>query len=312
MSLTVAIPTYNRAGFLDRNLGYLFKQKDAFSKVLIHDNASTDNTSEVVKKWIDKGLDITYNINSENFGWTKNFELCFKNCETKYVIILGDDDFMTIGSLAKLTDLVTKQEPDLVFMKAFPSKKDDLDVRTTINFEDVSIEEFLMRTMLQFRLMSSYVINMSFFDSSVPLTGNFAHLHVVLNCLKKGNRFFMTEDKIVSTYPDNSSFDHKVNFSDVYVTEFFDLFRMYIDKRISNPQMQELEKLMLRKYYPKLILKSRFGRIKKDEFYPENFQKILSKNEFYRSVKSLYLRRDLLGSLYMVYLLLIPYSKKNA
>ncbi len=311
MSLTVAIPTYNRAGFLDRNLSYLFEQRGSFSKVLIHDNASTDNTSDIVKKWVEKGLDITYNINSENLGWTKNFELCFRNCDTKYVIILGDDDFMTLGSLAKLTDLVTQEQPDLVFMTAFPSKKDDKKLRTEIEFEDVSIQEFLMRTMLQFRLMSSFVINMSYFDDSVPLTGNFAHLHVVLNCLKKGNKFFLTEDKIVSTYPDNSSFDHKVNFSDVYVTEFFELFRSYLDGRVKDSLMQEVENIMLRKYYPKLILKSRYGKIKKDEVYPENFDKILSKNELYKSVKSLYLRNDLLGSLFMVYLLLMPYSKKN-
>ncbi len=310
MSLTVAIPTYNRAGFLDKNLSYLFEQKESFTKVLVNDNASTDNTNEVIKKWKDKGLNINYNVNPENLGWAKNFELCFKNCDTKYVIVLGDDDFMTLGSLPKINELITKDEPDLVFLRALATKKDDLNIRTNVQFEEVSVGQFLTRTMLQFRLLSSYVINMSYYDESAVLAGNFAHLHVVLNCVKEGSKFFICENKLVGTYPNNSSFVHKVNFSDVYVTEFLELFRSYLESKISDTLMQDIEKIMLRKYYPKLILKSRYGKIKKDEVYPENFEKTLSNNEFYKSVKSLYLRDDLLGTLYMIYLLLMPYKTK--
>ena len=39
-------------------------------------------------------------------------------------------------------------------------------------------------------------------------------------------------DKLIGTFKNNSDFDHKVNFSDVYVKEFFELFRKYLINKI--------------------------------------------------------------------------------
>ena len=49
MKLSVAIPTYNRSYFLDNNLKQLFKEYDNNFEIIIQNNASTDNTEEVVE-----------------------------------------------------------------------------------------------------------------------------------------------------------------------------------------------------------------------------------------------------------------------
>ena len=56
MKLTVAIPTYNRSFFLDNNLKQLLKEYDNNFELIIQDNASTDNTQEIVEKYIKLGL----------------------------------------------------------------------------------------------------------------------------------------------------------------------------------------------------------------------------------------------------------------
>ena len=60
MLLTIAIPTFNRAPFLETNLLYLLAQYKNNFKIIVQDNASTDNTKNVIDKYIDLGLPIEY------------------------------------------------------------------------------------------------------------------------------------------------------------------------------------------------------------------------------------------------------------
>ena len=51
--LTIAIPTYNRAALLDKQLAWLaiaIKGFESECEIIISDNCSTDNTPGVVKK----------------------------------------------------------------------------------------------------------------------------------------------------------------------------------------------------------------------------------------------------------------------
>ena len=50
--LTIAIPTYNRCDLLEKTLRNVFSQEWIEKvEVLVVDNASTDNTSEMIKKY---------------------------------------------------------------------------------------------------------------------------------------------------------------------------------------------------------------------------------------------------------------------
>ena len=61
--LSIAIPTYNRAHYLDLCLSQICKQlpgNEQDIELIVSDNASPDNTEEVVKKYIDRGIDLKY------------------------------------------------------------------------------------------------------------------------------------------------------------------------------------------------------------------------------------------------------------
>lgn len=95
--LTIAIPTFNRAEFLDHQLTWLAKAIKGYEsecEILVSDNCSTDNTQEIIKKWQSILNNITFHSHrhSKNVGVLKNVAYCLKNASTKYVWAIGDDD----------------------------------------------------------------------------------------------------------------------------------------------------------------------------------------------------------------------------
>ena len=198
MLLSIAIPTYNRAFYLDKNLNELFKQYRNNFQVIVQDNASNDNTPEVIYKYKNMCLPIVYEINEKNLGWSKNFEICFKKVKTDYVILLGDDDVIIDGGIKIILKNIRKSNPDLIFMKAFAFNKYNFKKNKKEHFGDVlNLESFLYKSILQFRLMSSYVFKTKYIKNIKDYSGNFAHLHVVFETLNKGNSFMFINDKLI-------------------------------------------------------------------------------------------------------------------
>jgi len=89
--LSIVMPTYNRADFLDYSLSVHVPLAAKHSiQIFVFDNASTDSTSLVVEKWQSKYQFVHYFRNSKNIGAEANFELALKTPETDYVWLLGD------------------------------------------------------------------------------------------------------------------------------------------------------------------------------------------------------------------------------
>ena len=68
--------------------------------------------------------------------------------------------------------------------------------------------------------------------------------------------------------------------------------------------MIRIENIMLKKYLPKLILKSRFGFIKKDDSIGRNFDLIFDKNNFYKNYRYYFISDNLYGSFILSVMLL--------
>jgi glycosyltransferase involved in cell wall biosynthesis len=95
--LTIAIPTYNRAELLNKQLAWLAQAMKGFEsecEIFVSDNCSTDKTQEVIEKWQAILSDVTFRSHkhSENVGVMRNIIHCVKSATTKYVWTIGDDD----------------------------------------------------------------------------------------------------------------------------------------------------------------------------------------------------------------------------
>jgi abequosyltransferase len=103
--LTIAIPTFNRAHLLDRQLAWLANSINSFEsecEIIISDNCSTDTTPKVIQKWqpIFASTQLHINRNSENIGAIKNIAYCINNATSKYVWTISDDDTIYDQTLA--------------------------------------------------------------------------------------------------------------------------------------------------------------------------------------------------------------------
>jgi glycosyltransferase involved in cell wall biosynthesis len=106
--VTVAIPTYNRAGLLRAAMDSVRGQTYGDFRLLVADNASSDETADVVAAYGDPRIE--YLRRSENVGLLGNFDDCLRGFDTEYSLILCDDDLLHPGFLEE-TMAVLDAEP---------------------------------------------------------------------------------------------------------------------------------------------------------------------------------------------------------
>ncbi len=93
--LSICIPTYNRANFLDYLLGQFSDWDFGFSvEIVISDNGSTDTTQDVVAAHKARGLPITYFRRSENKGSMANYFTVLSRAGGEFLLYLADDDLI--------------------------------------------------------------------------------------------------------------------------------------------------------------------------------------------------------------------------
>lgn len=87
--LTIGIPTYNRSAYLRTSLASALGQTSSEVKIIVSDNASTDDTEAVVGEF---GGRIRYERTGTNLGPMNNFIRLLELCDTEYFSWLQDDD----------------------------------------------------------------------------------------------------------------------------------------------------------------------------------------------------------------------------
>jgi len=120
--LTIAIPTYNRAGCLKELLSALTDQLKNERRVdlMVSDNASPDETRAVVEESMARGAQIRYIRNSQNIGADANFLQCFEQARGKYVWLFSDDDLIVPGGIAKVLKYCESADYDLISLSDYP------------------------------------------------------------------------------------------------------------------------------------------------------------------------------------------------
>lgn len=123
--LSIAIPTYNRAAFLDRTLAYHVPLLARFGvPIIIRDNASSDETESVVAKWQQVYPFIQYTRNDANVGPDKNFELALKDARTEYVWLLGDTYLINEEQIKFILERSALNAPDFFVFNTIGRVKD--------------------------------------------------------------------------------------------------------------------------------------------------------------------------------------------
>ena len=112
IKFSVVMPAYNAAKEIEKSIESVLNQDYTNYEFLIINDASTDETEQIVKKYPQIKL-ITHEGNKKA-GGTRNTGI--KEATGDYILFLDSDDFLaTIDVLTKLHNIIGEERPDIVY-----------------------------------------------------------------------------------------------------------------------------------------------------------------------------------------------------
>ena len=107
VAVTIALPVYNGADYLDQALASLSGQSFADMQIVISDNASTDATPDIIAAWKARDSRIVSHRQSENIGGPANFDWVMNYGDSPWLMFASHDDWWSPNYVEELYKMVT-------------------------------------------------------------------------------------------------------------------------------------------------------------------------------------------------------------
>ena len=276
--LTIAIPTYNRASFLEQSLERITSQIKGYEneiELLVSDNCSSDNTKDIVHKFIDQGISLSYNRNNNNIGMDGNFVYCFQNATSKYVWILGDDDYLVDGTISRLLSIMKSGEYGLIHL----DNNDKYETNTKIYTDKTDFVgdiSFMITFISANIVQTKYVSKVNF---NKYLGTYFTLIPVYLTATIAESNNLMVYFKVMED-PADSATNGGYNIFEVFVTNYLNIikeFRPSLGYRWYEIEKYKLCRRFLYVWMLRLLISSSHGL----SFRTDDWFKIIFKKYWY-------------------------------
>lgn len=259
--LTVAIPTYNRADFLFRQLTDLCKQitRNSSIEILISDNCSEDSTRDVIEEFTKQYDFINYFRQEKNIGLDGNVLSCYENANGRYIWFLSDDDVIFDDAVQRVSQNIEELSPSVMafsFVNLGFKSAYNQGINTYREYNDFttreSIKDFFKVIMISALVLKKDNLDINYLKSCSPTI--FPQITLALAILKNNFRFIACEASIVWREPG-------------YITSnFFELYCINPRLAIKNAHMDQIIEKNLLKFtekslrdYVKLSILERIG-----------------------------------------------------
>ena len=125
--VTIAIPTCNRASWLKDCVTSALSQTYQHFEILVSNNASTDETEQVLADFSDKRLRVIKQ--KTNIGLLPNWNACLAAAKGEYIVFVCDDDRIEPSLLERCVSLI-ENEPRIPIVLAMSNCHSTLKNRT--------------------------------------------------------------------------------------------------------------------------------------------------------------------------------------
>ncbi|MGB0637009.1 MAG: glycosyltransferase family 2 protein [Gammaproteobacteria bacterium] len=265
--LTIAIPTYNRATYLRLTLAQLQSELVTCElgsiEILVSDNASSDDTAQVVEEFQSVGFAIRYLLNQSNIGSDANIAECFGAAKGSYVVILGDDDLFCDGSLQWLMAVLKTRQHGVVCMRAYGFDNDFMEEHPGDFGSDKTYSnagEFVVAIGPLVTLISACVINkdcLSDVDARVYCGTNLVQVHLVLlAALRKKTNLYSERYRLACKRNNSGGYDYV----QVFVEQLGEILDAYEVCGLSRKSIVAFENRMLLGHMPFYLWRQRVSR----------------------------------------------------
>lgn len=109
----VVVPCYNYGRFLDTCVSSVLSQSMNDVRVLIIDDASSDNSALVAQRLASSDSRVTVRIHEKNQGHIKTYNEGIEWTDSDYFLLLSADDLLVEGALSRATTIMDAN-PDIV------------------------------------------------------------------------------------------------------------------------------------------------------------------------------------------------------
>lgn len=108
--LTIGMPIYNGENYLSESIESILSQSFTNFKLIISDNASTDNTEDICRRFASYDNRIQYVRNQYNLGASQNFNELVKLSNTKYFKWAAADDICAMDLFEKCINVLNNDD----------------------------------------------------------------------------------------------------------------------------------------------------------------------------------------------------------
>ena len=275
--LTIAVPTYNRAKYLDLCLSMICQQlrpEDSTVELLVSNNCSTDETDGVVQKYISLGHPITYLRNAENIGADRNFVQCFSRANGKYVLLLGDDDVLLDGAVDKIVAILKTGDYGVVFLNSYGftgdfARERRASVTSGYTVYDDTLQ-FVKRVAYFFTFTSANIVNRSLAEEPSDwgpfIDSNLVQLAWIFSALFNAPKNVYVSESLLAVRLYNSG---GYGLCRVFGHNFNKVFNIFIKKGIDRQYFQAINRKLLSTHFPAQItrLRNNLIRLEPEDYY---------------------------------------------
>lgn len=114
--VSVLIPTYRYAQFLPTAIESVLQQTLRDIEVVIIDDASSDDTRNILERYARKDRRLRWEINAVNLGMVANWNLCLARAQGRYVkYLMADDVLLARDALEKMVAPL-ESRPDIALV----------------------------------------------------------------------------------------------------------------------------------------------------------------------------------------------------
>lgn len=253
--VTVFVLTYNRSKYLKIALDSILKQTYKNYTLIVLDNMSTDNTSDIVNEISDDRL---LYIRRSSGVYPNNEFFAFDNNITPYLVVFHDDDIINKEYLRKMMDIMEKNEDYSVAsctsniidsdgeMKARFVKKNDFSLYEGHSY----LEKFISRTFGNDYsiIYPAALYRYSFFKNKKDIynseIGPAFDQYVWFDCERRGGKLYVLGDALIN-YRVHSYQDSSINKANMDLRLINAIYRdEYYKEIIDNADKKNLHKFL--------------------------------------------------------------------
>ena len=123
--LTIAIPAYNVAEYIEQCLNSLVKKQIEGIEVLVIDDGSKDDTHKIAQEFENRYPGVIKAVHKENGGHGSTINKGLELATGKYFRVLDGDDWFDEDALIKLISILSNSDSDLILtdvIQVFPDR----------------------------------------------------------------------------------------------------------------------------------------------------------------------------------------------